>query len=167
LITYWPLIEEQMVVVFKDLIGTDDQSTARLIFRSIINQNIRITVMRSLLEKSPHHTEKGVFFDELLDEFGSLNSMRNKYAHGLWYTYQDTGRIFIEEETDTYHLFFQKREVTAAELDNVTRRFSNFLGKLLGYQRSQALADALLASSKTPPPPESGSTPEEPPPEAG
>ena len=41
--------------------------------------------MRALLEKSPTHLDKTEWFDRLIDEYNSLNNIRNTYAHGLWY----------------------------------------------------------------------------------
>ena len=84
LATVWPYVEERMVGLFTELLDIPGKQSGRLIFRSIINQNIRITVMRNLLEKSPHHKDKTAYFDELIDEFASLNVARNTYLHGLW-----------------------------------------------------------------------------------
>jgi hypothetical protein len=155
-----------MVPVFQDLMGTTDHATARLMFRSIVNPTIRIAIMRSLLEKSPNHKNKGPHYDELIDEFGALGRIRNKYAHGLWYTLEGNSRVFIEEETDTAHSFLQKREVTDKELDEVTRRFSDFLGKLLDYRRRGTLARVLASSPHIAAPPASESSRAKPPPEA-
>jgi hypothetical protein len=78
LITNWPHVEEKMAQFFGYILDIPDKQSARLIFRSIINQNIRIIIMRALLEKSPHHKDKGILFDEIIDEFAKLNSSRNK-----------------------------------------------------------------------------------------
>ncbi len=170
LITYWPHIEEHMVFVFRDLIAAPDHMTARLMFRSIINQSARISVMRTLLEKSPHHKDKTILFDELIDEFSALNSLRNKYAHGLWYTLENDdktfARVFIEEETDTAYAFLQKREVTDTEIVTVTERFIGFLGRVLDYRRRMGLANALQASRQKPVQQENSDSHEGLPPEA-
>ena len=102
LITVWPHIEEHMVDVFAELIGATDKHDARLIFRTIINQKARLDIMRSMLEGSPRHKEKDGELEEIIAEYSALNTRRNKYAHGLWWTYQDGARFFLEEETDTY-----------------------------------------------------------------
>jgi hypothetical protein len=52
IITYWAHIEERMVPFFADLTGIDNEPNARIVFRSIINQKARISIMRALLEKS-------------------------------------------------------------------------------------------------------------------
>ena len=131
LATAWPYVEEQMVGLFAELLDIADKQSARLIFRSIINQNIRITIMRNLLEKSPRHKDKAAYFDELLEEFGALNVARNKYLHGLWYTYQDHLRVFLEERGDTYDKFLVKREVPLKEIHSVHTRMNDLSKKLI------------------------------------
>ena len=130
LATVWPRVEERMVGLFTELLDIPDEQSGRLIFRSIINQNIRITIMRNLLEKSPHHMDKTVYFDELLDEFASLNAARNTYLHGLWYTYEDGARVFLEEKGESYAIFLVKREVPLKEITSVLKRMND-----LGFVR--------------------------------
>ena len=163
IITVWPHLEEQMVYLFGELIGIEDVSSARLIFRSIINQNTRINIMTAMLQKSPLHKSKPIDFDQLIAEFASLNKMRNAYAHGLWYTYQDEKRIFIEEETETYDKFFDKREVTEKELNGVLRRMTELAAKLLDRHIKDLTARKRGSSPQKPSQPSSGSSQEKPP----
>jgi hypothetical protein len=81
----WPSVEEQMVGIFMILTGIKDLQSARQVFRSIINEQIRIKIMRNMLERSPAHTDKGQIYDEIIDEFHALGGIRNKYVHGLWW----------------------------------------------------------------------------------
>src|SRR4051812_44820339 len=79
-LTSWPHVEERMVVIFGQLATITDFYLARQMFRTIVSQQVRIKVMRSLLEKAPTHRGKGLFFDEMINEFASLNGARNGYA---------------------------------------------------------------------------------------
>ncbi|MBK8160566.1 MAG: hypothetical protein IPK59_17940 [Rhodospirillaceae bacterium] len=134
-----------MVIVFGDLIGVEDESSARLIFRSIINQKARIQIMTAMLEKAPQHADRTIFFDELIKEYKDLNGIRNAYAHGLWYTHDDGETIYLEAETE-YHSFLNKTEVTLKELLGVLKRYEILQGKLLDRRRALMLAKALKAS---------------------
>ena len=143
LATVWPYVEERMVGLFTELLDIPDKQSGRLIFRSIINQNIRITIMRNLLEKSPHHKDKTAYFDELIDEFASLNVARNTYLHGLWYTYEDGVRVFIQEKGETYDIFLVKREVPLKEITSVLKRMNDLSNKLIEREKQHHLAKAL------------------------
>ncbi|WP_374312161.1 hypothetical protein [Dongia sp.] len=146
IITHWPHIEEKMVVIFADLTGIDDFSSARLIFRSIINQNTRIDIMTAMLEKAPQNRERAIFFDNIIKEFKALNRIRNTYAHGLWYTHEDGETIYLEAETDNYHAFLDKREVPLTELVDVLSRYQSLQGELLDRGRALLMAKALKSS---------------------
>lgn len=150
IITQWPHMEEKMVGFFGDLIGVADEGSARLIFRSIINQNTRLDIMRAVLQRSPLHKDSSASLDEIVDEFASLNVLRNKYAHSLWYTHEDGRRVFIEEETSAYHQFLAKREVTTAELLSVVQRMAGLFNKLKRHTQIATLARALATSPRTP-----------------
>lgn len=134
-LTIWPQVEEMMVVIFADLTGVDDMSSARLIFRSIINQNTRIAIMRAMLEKAPQHKDRSQFFDDLIDEFSRLNRLRNTYAHGLWYTHHD-GTIYLEAETESYDAFLNKRPVPLSEVQSELRKLRELDTKLMDQRRA-------------------------------
>lgn len=134
-----------MAGFFAEMIEVDDDASARLIFRSIINQNARIAIMRNLLERSPHHEEKTDFFDETIDEFTALNVLRNKYLHSLWYTHGETGDVYIEEVAKTYLKFIAKREVPIEESNQVLARMDALIGKLMDRRRVRHLAQALAS----------------------
>jgi hypothetical protein len=164
IITNWPHGEEHMVGLFGELAGIADGGTARLIFRTIISQRTRVDIMEALLERSPIHKDKSLSFEEIITEFMSLNGIRNGYAHGLWYTHEDRKRVFLEEETDTYDKFLDKREVTVRELGDVSKRMMALMGRLMDRQRSTLLSDALMqAFSQKPSEPSSGNDHEKPP----
>src|ERR1041385_6040092 len=88
IITFWPHLEEHAVGLFGELVGIEDEASANLVFRTIINQNTRLDIMRAMLERSPQHKEKTLELDRMIADFSSLNGTRNAYAHGLWYTHE-------------------------------------------------------------------------------
>lgn len=162
IITFWPQMEERMVPFFADLMGVENEHDARIIFRSIINQNSRIAVMRSLLEKSPNHKERSEWFDKLIDEYASLNRIRNTYAHSLWYTRESDDAIFIEEDTEAHLPFLRKRKVEVKEIISILMRFNSLSGELQERGKILDLLQVLRASSpRRPSLPPSGAAPSE------
>jgi hypothetical protein len=95
--TYWPHVEDAMVMVLHDLIGRVDFFVARQIFRSIIANEARRKVMTALLEKTALNRNKPQAYDDILHEFYKLNGTRNDYVHGLWFTFED-GRVYLAEQ---------------------------------------------------------------------
>ena len=155
--TYWPHTEELMSAFFGELLGIEDESSARQVFRSIVNQRVRITIMKTMLEKSPAHQSKTAVFDEIIAEYSSLNSARNTYLHGLWYTANDN-RVYLEEATDDYDRFLDSREVKVREVEALIKRVGVFNKRLLERAETRTLARA-LSSPQKPPSPKSDSTP--------
>lgn len=170
ILTLWPHIEGHMVFIFSELIGVEDIGNARLMFRSIINQKTRISVMKSMLEKSPDHTETSDWYDHIIDEFAALNRIRNIYAHGLWYTHKQTRRLYLDEEADRYEYRGPRREVSVVEMEALALRMSAFVDKLEAHFIEKGYPSEPETSSQAQPQhspgdaPE-GRNPEEPPPE--
>jgi hypothetical protein len=124
LATYWPQVEDAMVDYFHDLVGGHDILTSRLIFKSLINPQARIKVLKRLLERSPMNKEKGDTYDGIIKEFSDLNDARNTYLHGLWETYED-GRSFLAELSLDEDYFRNQREVKPDEVRDVLRRMQS------------------------------------------
>jgi hypothetical protein len=117
-----------MIGILGDLIGDFNKSSAgipigpaRQIFRSLSSNQARKMVMMSLLERGIINNKLNRFYDDAIDEFSKLNSLRNTYIHGLWWTHED-GRMFLAEETiDDFH-FFDARQVKYEEVQEVLTR---------------------------------------------
>lgn len=128
----WVHVEEAMVQILRELCGDSSpllNFPARLIFRSVVNQQARIKIMRSLLELSMHNREKPIDYDEIIDEFDKLNDQRNKLLHGLWWTRHD-GRLYYEEASLDNHSFLTSREVETKEIDDVTKRMDALIMRI-------------------------------------
>lgn len=106
-----------MVGIFNRLLGlpTGDYDTARLIFHALVNQKIRIDVMRNLLERSLHNRAKSDEYDAIIKEFKKLNDLRNGYVHGLWWTHEN-GDTHLQSDNSVFSSHAQYRKVTSKEL---------------------------------------------------
>jgi hypothetical protein len=93
----------------------------RQIYRSIISPQSRIKVLRSLLQRTELNQRKDPIYDEVIDEFSSLNDQRNTYLHGLWHTHE-SGRVFFIEASQDEMSIFQNREVHLNEIDEFIDR---------------------------------------------
>ena len=51
--------------------------------------------MRALLQKAPHNAHLSKEYDEIIDEFKSINQIRNDYVHGVWMVQNDTRAVFF------------------------------------------------------------------------
>lgn len=150
--TGWAHVEDQMVHILKMLADLPNAHTATYIFRSIINQQARLSVLRTHLEKHYLSREKDSFFDEVLAEFDSLNSQRNAYSHGLWYTDQQNGETLLAEPIGPIFLTLDAaRRVTVAELDLVIARMNGLVRKIIDYRLADDRAKAQQPSPQMSP----------------
>ena len=66
------LLDELINGIAREQYGLD--LSARQIFRSITSQDGRVKLMRNLLETLPHNKSKSLRYDEMINEFASINS---------------------------------------------------------------------------------------------
>jgi hypothetical protein len=99
----------------------------------ILSNAARVRVMKALLEESPLNSEKGSFYDEILDEFLSLNSQRNAFVHGLWSTHDHTKRMFLSERSSDELHFLKQREVSIDELKALVIAMGQLIQKILRH----------------------------------
>ncbi|HWQ94617.1 MAG TPA: hypothetical protein VN418_03840 [Gammaproteobacteria bacterium] len=128
----WAHFEDQMISFFEKLLGVQhgNLDTARLIFYALVAQKIRIEVMRKLLQKARHNKSKGKRYDEILDEFEKLNTMRNKYVHGLWWTHEN-GDTHLQLDNSAFFTHVEYRKVTKKELEGFLSRLNTLWAKVL------------------------------------
>lgn len=96
-----------------------------------MSQDARIKLFRAVLERSPLNKEKPALYDQIIDEFYSLNAARNKFLHGLWYTYAGNERVFLAEATADEFSFIEQREIKIGEIQAVTKRISDLTRKII------------------------------------
>jgi hypothetical protein len=112
------------------LIGWPTSSSlARPIFYGITGQNARIKVMRAMLERSAHNARKGSEFDLIITDFAALNDRRNKYVHGLWYTFED-GTVWLSESAVNALHFLEWRVVQIDEIDGALAEMGALLRRI-------------------------------------
>ena len=132
LISTWTHLEERMIYIFGILTKTE-RGAAREIFRSVIAQEVKIKMMRFLLEETEGHAQQPPFFDKVLDEFQSLNTSRNKYVHGLWY--HNEKATYLSSSDPARHPFETvTRKVKASELDAFLERANTLAAAITQYQ---------------------------------
>ena len=144
-IAYWPHVEDRMIDILRDLLGGDHNMPARQIFRSILSNAARGKMMTAMLERAPINRNRASFYDDVLTEFAALNSRRNIYLHGLWFTLEEPIpaeglRTFLCEQTiDQFH-HFDAREVTADELRNFFKAMQQLAATIINRRRGPRLA---------------------------
>lgn len=146
-VSYWPQVEERMIGFLAELIngsppeGGAIPMSARRIFRSIIAPTAKIKVMRDLLENSYQNADKPSLYDELIDEYASLNGARNNYVHALWWT--SHGKTLMSHTDQDYLGHFDDlKTVTAAELTSFAARMRDFFTRL-EWRRNGGLPPSL------------------------
>ena len=102
---FWPHIEDMMAEVFRHLLGADRSLPAKAVYQSVVNAQIRIKIMKNLLEETRHNRDKGEEYDGILDEFSSLNAQRNNFIHAQWFSDAEN-RVFYSEAPLDGHAFF-------------------------------------------------------------
>jgi hypothetical protein len=128
----WPHFEDQMISVFRSLLGVQrgDSETARLLFTSIVNQKVRIDLMRVLLERGRQNKDRGMDYDFILSEFKQLNDLRNKYVHGRWWTHEN-GDTYLQSDNSVPSFQIRYRKVTARELEAFMQRLNGLWQRVL------------------------------------
>ncbi|HEX8482872.1 MAG TPA: hypothetical protein VF650_13300 [Allosphingosinicella sp.] len=79
-------LESNMVKVLAVLLGMKDTHTARYVWRSVKSPRGRIEMLRVLLQEAPENIDAEDHYDFILSEFSRINSRRNDFVHGQWYT---------------------------------------------------------------------------------
>ena len=148
IISKWPHVEEQMVGVFAELLGVYAHKVPmRQVFRSIRSQHTRITIMRNLLEETSLNAQKGIEYDEIIDEFASLNTARNRYAHGMWLTHESGAVFLADSEGEYFFTSSEPKEIKITELEDVLNRMKKFEKRVGSFVREEMIKRAHAQSS--------------------
>jgi hypothetical protein len=147
-IAYWVHVEDMMVSVLQDLLGSK-RSPARQIFHSLISNKVRRQLMTACLEKAELNARKTDIYEIIITRFSDINDKRNKLIHGMWFTHE-SGRVFLSESAMDDTHFGDAREVEAGELKDMVRQMT-ILASVINSRRSPTLA-RIIASPDIPPP---------------
>ena len=122
--------EAQMYGVLGRLLNVPPH-IAGYVLRSIGTHYGRATLMEQLLQKAPQNAHRSEAFDEIISEFKSIGSARNKYVHGRWWTNRDTGDTYLAEHEDELPQFFAPRVVKDGEIDACTSRIHALMARVI------------------------------------
>lgn len=130
LVSYWPHVEDAIIPVFYELVSGHSLSgenqgavrATREIFRSIVSQQLRIKIMKKLLEESPHNSGKGEIYDEVIEEFYSINKIRSDYVHGLWLWNHNDKKLLLYKPSAEHMFTTEPRHVSTREFETVLDR---------------------------------------------
>lgn len=110
-ITEFAHLEQTMIGVLSVLLGHDSTHETKYIWNSIKSPRGRIELLRNLLEKSQRNMKQPEEWDKAIDQFDRLNSKRNDYAHGLWFTDSKTKSLILARtKHDPHHIGFLAAE---------------------------------------------------------
>ena len=148
-VTSWSHLEEKFLYIFHSICRGTNQRVSRIVFRSLV-QDSRIRISRYILENSPTHYAASTELDDIIDEFDSCNSVRNKFVHGMWYTH-DSGRIYLSPANEDPTLpGTHRRLVPLKEITDLITRMVELQRRISRRQ----FADLMLSAKASQPSPE-------------
>jgi hypothetical protein len=155
-------LEVEMDTVLAILMDASDNKTAGYILTAIKSPRGRIDLLTDLLELSPVNQKRPPEYDQIIKEFASVNTARNKFVHGQWWTNVETNEVFFAEEDDHGFGFFASRPVQPTELQVLVRRIQELYLRVREVTREDGLAlwrRAALRSQPDAPTPSSSAPP--------
>jgi hypothetical protein len=124
-------LETSMPKILTVLLGMTDDSSAGYVYRAIRSVNSRYEVMKALLEKAPINVNKTEAYDELLSEFDKIRVGRNDYAHGLWFTHVETGKVFLEKKDEHGFAFMGATEEPIENLQELLGQIRSLTPRIM------------------------------------
>lgn len=145
LVTEFTHLEHFMEKFAAHVLGTDDD-TASHIMRSIISAKARIELLTSALERARRNQNKSIEFDKVIEEFLTLNKIRNDYVHARYVTNAHSGEVkWVTPKSDPLLLNFAAyKPFDLDKMKEYRKRISNLIGKIF-----QVVADDLNATLPT------------------
>jgi hypothetical protein len=144
----WPYIEEGMIDIFGELLRGPQGTPIRHVYKSIVNVQIRLQILKNLLEEAPQNSDRGEEFDDLLAECKALNKARNTYLHGVWTTHVKSRKIYLTEREFDEPIGSPQRRVSLDELTSIIERMETLRHKLgdIPYAKSRYGFVAFMSS---------------------
>lgn len=131
------------------LMGSKHSDVSGYIYRTLRNPNIKLDILRTLLEKSSVNVNHPDQYDEILTLYQEVRSRRNDYAHGLWYTRSDNV-VFLAKSDDDGLAFFEAKEEPLSALGEAITKIRT-LKNLIFETVSLSPEEIQLLSSPPPP----------------
>jgi hypothetical protein len=117
IIVEFNFLESHMPFVLSLLMGMENEQPAGYVYRAIRSANSRLEVMHELLHKSKDNENKEDEYDELLRHFNEVRIARNRYAHGLWFTHEETSQVYFSATDEHGFGFLASVEEPLCALD--------------------------------------------------
>lgn len=140
-------LEDRMALLLTVLMGTDDNTVAGYIMRSIKSPRGRFDLMKDLLEKAAINRERGAEYDEILREFWSINKARNDFVHGRWYT-RGPDDVLLAKQDEHGLALFQAMPVDIKDMDSLLERIWALSQLLLLGKPAEELRERMLRKAR-------------------
>ncbi|MEQ1718798.1 MAG: hypothetical protein ABL907_22895 [Hyphomicrobium sp.] len=132
------------------LMGSKHSDVSGYIYRTLRNPSLKLSILKTLLERSSvnvHHPDQ---YDQILTLYEEVRGRRNDYAHGLWYTRDGDGAVFLAKRDDDGLAFFEAKEEPITALGETITKIRTL--KNLIYETVSVSPEELrLLSSPQPP----------------
>lgn len=95
LIVHWAAVEGCLMQILGALLNDQSQVGAQVIFEAIVSAMAKIEMLRTL---ASHTMQDGDLLQQLralLDRCHDLNSVRNRFAHGIWGTFEGEAQLHL------------------------------------------------------------------------
>ena len=96
-------LENEMAGVLSILLGLPELSPADYIMREIKSPRARLELMEALLEKAPLNRDRSEVWDKIISDFSGINTARNDYVHGQWFTGASDKSVYLAKLRDDQH----------------------------------------------------------------
>ncbi|MBX3504459.1 MAG: hypothetical protein KF895_03195 [Parvibaculum sp.] len=120
-LTLWPFTEDAMASVLHALMGGAPEDVASSLFHSMTAQNMRISLMQTLLHGPRTNRDKSEVFDRIIAEFNRLSIVRNGFAHMYWYTHENGDVYLCRSKKSSARAFHYGDRIDAAGIAEFTR----------------------------------------------
>ena len=114
-VTSFTYLEEDMEKFLAYLMDVDEDIASHAM-RSITSPQSKIKLLKNILERSRINTHKSQDFDDIINEFQLINTLRNNIVHAKYQVKEDTGEIYwLDIKKDTMlldHAAFEKFDVS-------------------------------------------------------
>lgn len=139
-VSYWWHVEDAMIWMLADLLSGNDttaltpDATEGQVLRSIVSNDARIKLMRSLLQTTPQNMHRSPEFDAIIDEFERLSRRRNSLVHGIWRTDPVSQEVTVAKSTPKGYAYEKDVAVAVADLENTLSDMRMLFDRI--YRRS-------------------------------
>src|SRR5689334_20639631 len=82
IVTDYTELEHKMIGVFRVILGIESGEAAALAYSAIRAPRARWEIVTRVLEHDHGHINTSTIYDDIIDEFLAITSIRNEFVHG-------------------------------------------------------------------------------------